>query len=407
MSTLFRQLGLGSLMAISFFYLQPSVYACGGSLQTYENNRPREKWKIDNWKVANPQVVVAFGYMEEPVVKRYSHFVKPYFEKHLKKVIPHVQIRVIERATSQDVIDSLMNKDTVGFVFMSHTFKTESTDGAVAILADGHPLPPDFLSAATPALRYASIFGCNGPNIAREYQVEYEFDKIPGTHVFYSNKDRALSAGCMGIDNLKILLKKEVSDLVKNHQGLFNSGIESDDLEDALLTVRAKDVFPGMEPRYVHVNGNIVGVLGSDLAHSSQSQGYNDFHYVVPARALRDEDGSFIKRHTIKVNSADISPHALVDNYLIESVTLKGSQGETSHLYSPPWHMGNRNPVPPQVSDVSLLKKAMGSGYTETMQELIQKWESNAFLDRDQSVWDRSIFKGRFYIDHLQMNDIQ
>ncbi len=396
LGSLRRHLGAARRTVFLFAFLLSSVaFGMGGKLQKYESQH-----HSSNWQVKTPKVVIAFGMLDSGLIQRYKRFSKDTLEKYLKRVNPLLRLEVIEKAQSQDVVQVLADKSTVGFIFISHTYKAKNIDAAISIAADGHPLPPDILSAATPSLRFSSFLGCHGPEIMKEYGVAYEYKRLSGSHIFYYNRDELLSANFMFIDNLKKLLKKEIKDLARFDPRYFMSGQIPHEDENGKLTIRVKDVYPGIEPRFVYLNGRIVGMLGTEKGNSNQSLNYEEFTFEVPAYALETKKEG---QHHVKILSSEISPGALADNYLIESVTLEAPFGKLEKHYSPSWHIGDAD-APPSIADFKVELHGSKKEQKKQLLDHIRKYMVQLeWMDRNPEVWAASPLNGRrIFSDVLQ-----
>jgi hypothetical protein len=379
-------------------FLSFSASAAGGKLRSLQVDSSSA-----NWHVENPKVVFAFGLFEKPLLERYTQFAKGDFEAQLKAINPKIEVEVIGNANGELIVNALKDKNTIGFIFISHTFQTTATHTSVALTADGYPLPLDILSAATPSLRFAGIFGCHGTGIPRQYEVNYEFERLPGHHVFYYNEDRLLSANFMFVDNLKKLLKKELKSLEDfgTPGGLtgLTRGIVPDEQDDGTLRLRVKDVVPSVEPRFVYVNDRMVGVLGGSAETSNHDQAYEEFNYSVPAIAFQSQKNCTL----IKISSSQLTPGAIVDDYLIESVALETPRGHLEKNYSPAWHLGeSQSPPAPFETLQEKTHSSKKEKHKRFREELIRSTQAYTWMDRDPIIWDSSPLKGRFYIDCIK-----
>lgn len=364
-----------------------------------------------NWRVAEPKVVIAFGLIQESLVKRYTTLAQGYVQDRLHEINPNIQIEILPKATGQEVVEALMNRNTVGFIFISHSFKTENTKSTIMTGADGHELPTNLLSAATPALRFISFLGCHGPSIFRNYEIDFQLKKPNGFKLYFQPEDQFLSTQLSVVDNLKKMLKTEADELKKRLGPLeLIKGVEPDFSGDGTLTVRVKDVFAQIEPRYIKVNDQIVGLLGSDESNSNSDQGYRDLTYRVPSYAFRDfsmtDEGAITQEtpscHDVRLAAAELTPGFPADNYLIQSVTLSGPFGTREKSYSPAWHIGDQE-LPPAESEAPVepnLKGASPKVKRQKIQEYLLKYvKYKEWLSRDPDSWKDSPLKGRFYKD--------
>ena len=391
--TVFMGVSLGSSLA----------HAMGGTLTKFD---PMDLSR--NWKVTDPKIVIAYGYFEPFLMKRYTRFFRGEFERKLKEIHPSLRLEILSEkrpptpgpigATGAQVVQALQDPNTVGLIFISHTFKTQHAGNSISLGGDGHPLPVGIFSAATPALRFAAMLGCNGPGILTEYEIKYAYDQLPGHQSFYYSKDKLLSANFMGVDHLKKILKKLVKDL--NHLEMmdFSHG-EDPHLEPAgQLSIRVKDVYPQLEPRYVYVNGRIVGMLGANSETSNHGTEYEEFTYPIPHTAKR-KSGSKCDR--VKIMAAELSPGAPADNYLIESVHIawKDSEEPIHKVYSPPLHLGVQENREFHPNHGMVLEGTLEERREQYYQYITRSWIAAEWLDRDPEVWRTSPLKARFFID--------
>src|SRR5690349_10494946 len=124
--------------------ISPSVLAFGGKMTPILYPQ-----RSVQWQVKEPKVVVAFGLIQPSLVRRYSQFAATYFQDRLREINENITIRILSKATGTQVVKMLMDPETVGFIFVSHTYRTEYTHSTVMVGADGHDLPHNILSAAT------------------------------------------------------------------------------------------------------------------------------------------------------------------------------------------------------------------------------------------------------------------
>jgi hypothetical protein len=330
------------VFVLGFYCLSFSklTYAAGGRLRTFESDHSTPNWHVDH-----PKVVFAFGYLEKSLADRYSKFAHDYFQKKLTTINPSLGVEVLEEARGDSVVTALRDPDTVGLIFISHTFKTRFSKASIALTADGYPLPMDILSAATPSLRFAGFFGCHGPGLLKQYEVEYEFDRLPGHHVFYYDDDHLLSANFLGFDDLKKLLKKTAKQLesigtLGGSAGLVR-GVTPPSGDDGILRVRVKNVVAFAEPRYVYVNDHIVGMLGSNDKNSNQNLESIELEYKVPRLALQTRKSC----HTIKVLSSQLTLGAPANDYVLETVSINLPETTRSKTYDPALQLGENSPT--------------------------------------------------------------
>jgi len=351
-----------------------------------------------NGRVLHPRVVVALGYLGRHLVDRYHEFANRNLQRVLKRINPDVQVEVIDAAHGDDVVNALADPNTVGLIFISHSYETQATKSALVITSQGlaYPLPHHILSAATPSLRFASFLGCFGPEMVKEYEVSYQFDHLPGKRVFYYSTDHKLGAEI--IDNVRVVLKKIERDLVKTLDPVsLIQGFDYSTQEGATLTVNVKDVRPWIEPRFVSVNDRIVGVLGSEPSFSNHDLGYREITFKVPALALETTE----QCHTIKIESAELSPGAPTDDYLIQSISLEGPLFDRrERVYAPAWHIG-------EFEGPRILKAPYGLKFEGTVKErqeqylefIQSSYKEALWMDHDPSSWVASPLQGREYID--------
>ena len=399
----FRWIGMLVFGLISLLSHPLSCMAMGGTLKKFDPLDLKS-----NWKVNHPKIVIAYGLFEPALMRRYTKFFREFFEPEMQKINPALNLEIIPEvartgggpagATGAEVVQALRDPDTVGFVFISHTFKTQNAEASISLSGDGHPLPVAILSASTPALRFVAMLGCNGPGILTEYEIKYAYDQLPGHQTFYYSQDKLLSANFMGVDNLKKILKKIAQDL--NHLEMMDlmRGEDPPAQPAGKLTIRVKDVYPQLEPRYVYVNGKIVGMLGSSPENSNHGLGYEEFSYDIPHTAIRKRSAQCDR---VKIAAAELSPGAPADNYLIESVKLfwNDAQHLNEKTYNPPLHFGlpeNREFHPDHgITLVGTLEERR----EQYLRYIRQSWIAAEWLDRDPKVWNTSPWKARFYID--------
>jgi len=383
-----------TLILSLFVSLGRGSQAAGGRLKSFEMEKSTANWHVDH-----PKVVFAFGLLDEALTDRYSNFANDYFLKKLQAINPSITVEVIPHARGESVVRALKDPSTVGLIFISHTFQTQMSQSSVAVMADGFPLPMDILSAATPSLRFAGFFGCHGPGIPRQYEVEYEFSRTPGHHVFYYNEDKLLSANFLWIDDVKRLLKKTLKQLADfgtlgGSMGLVR-GITSSG-EQATLKIRVKDVVPRVEPRFVYVNDRVVGLLGSNLENSNQDLGYEEFTYTIPEIALQTRKSCM----TVKILSSQLTAGAIVDDYLIESVSIESPDSPTRvKTYSPPLHLGESSTPLPPIGPQEPLHGWSSEKRAQQIKYLTDATRAFTWMDRTPEVWEASPLHGRFYID--------
>jgi len=388
---------------ISFFIQTTSCLAMGGTLRRFD--------PIDlksNWRVNNPKIVVAYGLFEPALMSHYNRFFRESFEPEINKINPAIKVEIIPEvlrttrgpvgATGAEVVQALQDPDTVGLIFIAHTFKTQNAEASISLSGDGHPLPVSILSAATPGLRFVAILGCNGPGILTEYEIKYAYDQLPGHQAFYYNQDKLLSANFLGVDNLKKVLKKIASEL--NHLEMMDllRGDAPPAQPAGKLTIRVKDVYAQLEPRYIYVNGKIVGMLGSNAENSNHGLEYEELSYDIPHTALRKRDSRCDK---VKIAAAELSPSAPADNYLIESIKIhwNDTQHLSSKTYNPPLHLGlpeNREFHP---DHGITLEGTLEERREQYLRYIRQSWIAAEWLDRDPKIWNTSPWKARFFID--------
>ena len=437
-----------------------SSFAMGAKLLKYETTSDSKQ----NWRTHHPRMVAALGYLEPQLVERYKDYFETKFRRHLHQISPRIRLDVIEKARGKEVVEALQDPHTIGFIFISHTYKTRGLDNSIALASDRNPLPMEILSAATPALRFASFLGCSGAGMMNAYEVEYQLNHLPGYHRFTTTKDKYLSASFLAVDNVKKALEKELKDLEQFSQKDLMGGIKPDKSRDGLLKIRIKDVHTGIEPRYVSVNNRIVGVIGADPEDSNENFEYKEFVFFVPSLAFQTEEPF----HRIKIQSSELTPGVITDNYLIDSVTLMNPEKSFTKTYSPALRIGdeelisapgpflfkmpeevrkrlnyfyrkNRNSThreshPERLSaektllrtqienerneqlDSYLLKNGthllettdpeLKKQQLERYRQFIEKsWRLVERMDRNPDDWDRADFKGRFFVEHLEKSE--
>lgn len=389
-------LWIGVIILIFSFSLKAHAFAV--KLKKFDHLESQ----VENWKVENPKIVIAFGMLEQNLVQHYSNFVKNFVQEKLKKLNPAFELEVIEYAQSHDIVGALKDSNTVGFILVSHTYTTRRTHYAVALSSSGHSLPVNLLSAATPSLRFVSFLGCNGLGIFKEYEVEWAFEHLPGHHTFYYSPTKYLSADFLKIDQVKKLLKKIVKDLETQFDPswLWNGKL-ADHSGDGKMTLSVKDVYAGIEPRFVSVNGRLVGVLGSSTFNSNQNKDYQELTFSIPSLVWESKRDC----HKVKIVGADLTPGVLVDNYLIRSVILEGPFGKRQRHYDPPWHFGDQDGPPlgtkAQQESIGVIQvpKKRDLRRKKIQKQLMETLRTMEWMDTDPEVWKYSPLKDRFYMD--------
>jgi hypothetical protein len=396
---------VGFLLNFGFVF---TAHALGGKMRSivYQNHS-------SNWRVSHPKVVVAFGLMQDSLILHYSKYSIGYVQDRLNEINPNIEVQVISKANGQNLVDALMDRDTVGLIFISHSFKTKNTLATIMIGADGFAIPSNILSAATPALRFISFLGCHGPTISKQYEIDYQFKKPYGLKIFYEPMDTYLSTQLTWVDNVKKIIKKELNDMANrlSHTDLTR-GREPDFDGDGRLSIQVKDVYPQIEPRYIRVNDQIVGVLGSDAEHSNSDTGYRNLSFRVPFYAFQDFNltdeggvqGTQPRCHDIRILGAELTPGVLVDNYLIQSITLEDPFGVRRRVYSPAWHLGDQEGPPkelgaPSPPDIGGFKKSKRIKILQDFQMKFFRHEE--WIDHSAETWKVSPLKARFYSDCL------
>ncbi|MEO5969648.1 MAG: hypothetical protein ABIQ95_06945 [Bdellovibrionia bacterium] len=384
-----------------------SAQAFGGKMAplVYSNHS-------SNWRVSSPKVVVAFGLLQESLIKHYTKTASSYVQHQLSEINPAIQVQIIPKARGQDIVNALMDRDTVGLIFISHTFKTSNTQSTILVGADGLTLPSNILSAATPAFRFASFLGCHGSTLLGQYEINFQFRKPFGSKIFYETKDTYLSTKLTLVDNVDKIIKKVMKDLQTRLSPIdLLQGVEPDFTNDGKLTIRVKDVYPQLEPRYVQVNDQIIGLLGSGAENSNLDKDYRDLSFRVPFYAFQDfdlEEGGQVTSsepscHDVRILAAELTPGGLVDNYLIQSSVLEGPFGLRRRDYLPSWHLGDQElpifdevkPTPP------VWLKSRKKRRKQVQEFLIKSLRFEEWLDRAPDPWIASPLKARFYRDCL------
>ncbi|MFZ9594902.1 MAG: hypothetical protein ACO3A2_02370 [Bdellovibrionia bacterium] len=387
------------------FVFSPSSFALGGKLKQLSFESEQK-----NWSVTHPQVVIAFGYLQHSLVEHYAE-VTQNLVSDLRKTVPSLEFQWVSWAKGSDLVDVLKNPNTVGLVFIAHTFFSEKTQGAMLIAADGHPLPLNILSAATPALRFVSFFGCHGPSLLGEYEIQWQLERLPGSQTFFYSSDRYLSAGFLYLDNLKKVLARQMDSLKESEI------LSLDSLSDPLrteaprpasgrITLRVKDVFAYLEPRYVSINGKIVGVLGSDESHSNFEDEWREVSFAVDDSVFAAKKPQEIC-HKVKIIAADVSPGARLDDYLLGAVTLEGSFGVREKAYDPPLHFGGKEVATERSGGVAHEVPLRPQGLAKLSPKKWRLWREavekeirlQGKTDPNPETWRRSPVKGRFFID--------
>jgi|GEM_PF-596255 len=430
------------VIALSFFYSNDSravsffdFFPCGGRLGKFTKTQKSSMTSSSspviketqnysgcpdsNWSVSHPKVYILFGYLEDQVIDYYTNFIRVNFEQELKKSNPNLQVIIIPKlagisgnlqsdllvnrlgATGYDAVEALRDPQTVGLIFIGHTFKTGSTQSSISIAGDMHPLPSELLSAATPAMRFIGILGCNGPGILRQNQVGYEYSKLPGRHVFYYNQDLNLSANFLGIDQLGRVLIQIRDDLIQNEKLDFSSPTPADSATPGVLRVKIRGLTARTEPRYVMVNNRIVGVLGSNEETSVKGAEFESFTFSVPRLALGEKKAC----DQVTIKSATTQPDAPVDNYLIESVELErvdsGIPSTQKKVYYPPIQLGLQHNRLYSKGLGSLIEGDSDEQQVQYRNYIIRSYKSAHLGDSDPSLWMNSPLRGRFYDECL------
>ena len=380
-----------------------STFSMGGALGKFDPSK-----LPNNWKVKDPKIVVAYGYFDQPLIARYSKYFRKTFEPMIKKINPSIRLEIIPEvapkdsgpigAQGADVVKALRDPNTVGFIFISHTFKAQYSKGAISLSGDGHPLPVAILSAATPALRFAAILGCYGPGALTQYEVKYALERLPGQQVFYYSQDRVLSANFMGVDNLKKILNKIGKDLDHLEMMDFTEGDAPPEKPAGKLMIRVKDVFPRLEPRYVYVNGKIVGMMGADHENSNTHRGYQVLTYDLPQVAIRKKGAACDQ---IKIVAAEISPGVPADNYLIDTVYIGWEHERVANekSYSPPLHFGYAANREFHEGHGISFNGSVKDRQEQYLKYITRSWLAIEWMDHNPEVWKQSPLNGRFYID--------
>jgi hypothetical protein len=229
-----------------------------------------------------------------------------------------------------------------------------------------------------------------------EYEVDYQFDHLPGKRVFYYSKDQALGAEI--VDNLKVILKKIEKDLVHRlGPSELSQGYNYSEENDAVLKIKVKDVSPWIEPRFISVNDRIVGVLGGDIDFANTDTNYRELTFKVPSLALETKDSC----HLIKIESAEMSPGAPADDYLIQFVELDGpTVGARRKIYEPVWHIGEfdgPNALGPPYGITFLgRKKERQAQYLDYIKS---SYKEALWMDHHPETWKAAELQGREYID--------
>jgi hypothetical protein len=380
----------------------PNLQAIKGNVKTWEDGGDSSKL----WGVERPKVILALGYLQEKLQKKMKRL-KGLIEAELKQHTPEIEVEVINYATGSDIVKRISRPEVVGLIFVSHTYKAKSLDSTVFLGGDGYPLPSEILSAATPALRFASFLGCYGEGIMRHYQVSYELNRLPGKQRFYFSSDKKLSAGFLGINGVR----KAVNEIAKSLKEYdFSKGLPPSG-DDVTLSLRVSDVVPGLEPRYLFVNGYIVGVIGDaqndhDLNDESGVATIEELEFDLPKRYLREEGCQ-----QIAIRSSDLSPNTPADDYKVYSLRLSAPNWDREVLFDGGKHLGDDNvptqgekPIKRELTpfERAVIKKKF-PGWKEgttplekgiLMEFLVELYQYMEWEDRDPSNWP--VLEGRF-----------
>lgn len=351
--------------------------------------------EAQNWAVPKyPKIVIALGFLQPEFVGNYASLSFEYFSKSR----PDLEISVLLFAKNHEIVAELQDPKTVGIVFISHNFKTQ-IETASMMDASLAPIPSDILSAATPALRFAAFIGCHGPGLKRHYQVEYEMNRLPGAQRVYTPESSFVTAKDIlffiesGVEEALRQVAQEIETL-----DFLQGELPAPD-RFGVLSVFAKDIVPGIEPRFVLVNGKIVGMLGVPGMSGEEylPQSFQRYFFAVPSEAI------FLDHPTqrIVIRSAELTPTAPADDYLISEVELRWPHERKTWrgTYDPPLHLGD-DEVPYTGEPASMPQTLKTEADIWQLQKYLKDIE---WIDRDATHWPKKY--QRFFskpIDQVQ-----
>ncbi len=361
------------------------IYAWTGKLNAIsDSDSPSKNWAIKKY----PHIVIALGLLQSEFVGNYASLSFDFF----LDARPDVDVKILLFATNAEIIAELQNPQTAGIVFISHNFKT-ALDTASLLDASYSPIPSDILSAATPALRFAAFIGCHGPDIKKHYQMSYELNRLPGAQTVYYPESSFVTT-----EDLFFVISSGVKEALtfianESKEYDFTQGIEPEK-STGLLTIQAKDIVPGIEPRFVILNKKIIGTLGIMKGHEDNAnEHFTDFTFTVPHYIFDAETDS----QKVSIRSAELSPGAPADDYMISQVQLYDaiSQHLWEKTYDPPLHLGDNST--PYIGDSIQMPSSLTR--LEDVQQLQQYLKYIEWLDRDPAHWPTTY--QRMYLDRI------
>jgi len=381
----FRQSFVLRSLIVVILTIAPSAFA--GKMVILEGKGKNGQ----NWRVDSPQIVVAMGLLPDNLSRYYIKKTQSLLQS-LAASWPGLRVIGIKNARGSQLVDLLRNPRTVGLVYISHTY-TNSLGGAVFVGADYQPIPNEIISAATPSLRFVAFLGCHGPSIIKQYQVQYELDRLAGSPLFFSTDDTFLTTKSFifGRDGLLKALRSIASYLKAKAPQLDGLNPEKDDSQ---IQVAVKDVIERYEPRYVFINNRIVGVLGGLGGFFNKSIDSQRFLWTFPSAYLKP---SSCQRVTIR--SAELTPGALADDYVLQDIQIATPHETFSAQVELPMHLGDDTTIPdlefkpPKLSKAQEAVLRRDPQLWEEYQEKIERLKIEhqvrlmEWIDRDQSHW--------------------
>ena len=387
----------------------------------------------DNWAVAKPKIVVGLGLLLDT---RLTEKLLATAAQDLLPLLPPAQrnahIEILPNATGAQLVRRIHEIDengrqAVGAIFIGHAYRTEF--GSRLVAADGIALPFEFASAATPALRFLAFLGCSGDEVAGGYHLRQEFARLPGHQVAYFARKEALATGSGNFlrRGAASLLFAKVWDAMKGvavaSAGFdYAAGRTTAPAPGGELRIRIKDVRgnfhtgkAGLEPRFVKVNGGIVGVLGDGPDTSNSGTEYRDLSFPVPAHLFNAAQPC----QAVEAASAELTVGmSTVDDYLVGAAELgwpdgaivtasaRGPDGERTEVTDEhPLHIGDNEgppsgarpevPTPPARAGRKLDPKERD----RFQAELAAYYRHHEFLDFDHAHWPKQFSR----ILHLKL----
>lgn len=308
-----------------------------------------------NWKTESPTVVFALGALSLKQREMYSHYGET-LKDELK--VLNLKIKVLEEASGIQIVAALRDKNTVGFIWVGHSYLVPKIKSAVLVDARGWPLPSGFLSAATPALQFVALLGCHGKQVLNHYQVEYEFSRLPGTQTEFHTTDRLLATGLLNIDGVKNALDYLIKDIKKID---FAKNTVQAESSSGFLEIKAQDVVPGIEPRFAYYNGFIVGTL-------EEAPGIEGDMQVFKFNLYSWQKSNLKCLANLSIMSSELTNGVPVDDYLVRSARVEFLNKTFSAQITAPLHIGDDS-APPSFSD------SEAQALTDRVQELMKSYK--------------------------------